>query len=91
MSKREEERQRLLSHAEERGEFDYLEDGFVYYFPAGGGAISAHHLRWIADELDSRNEDWQRQIDEYFTERQRISQEAISAADGEDSDEALFC
>lgn len=68
-SRAERERQRLISTAEATGEFGYLEDGFVYYFPSKGGAIAAYQLRWLADELDSRNEEWAAQIDRYFTEQ----------------------
>lgn len=34
-------------------------DGFVYYWPDGGGSYSAYHLRMIADELDLRNAEWE--------------------------------
>lgn len=57
---------RIIKLADERGEFQALEDGFVYYWPSGGGAISAHQLRLLADELDRRNADWERQLSEYF-------------------------
>lgn len=59
---------RIIQIAEERGEFLYLEDGFLYYAPNGGGAISAHQLRILADELDRRNKDWEEQINKYFEE-----------------------
>lgn len=57
----------IIKKIDERGEFVYLEDGFLYYAPeATGGCISAHELRTIADELDKRNKAWEEQIDEYF-------------------------
>jgi Ca2+-binding EF-hand superfamily protein len=56
----------LIKKIDERGEFVYLEDGFLYYAPEGKGCISAHELRTIADELDKRNKAWEEQIDEYF-------------------------
>ena len=40
-----------------------LEDGFRYFAPGGGGALSADNLRVIADELDSRNAEWSAQVD----------------------------
>lgn len=55
----------------EREEIAKLEDGYSYWFPhmeavrhtsggttGGGGALSAHELRAIADELDRRNSSW---------------------------------
>lgn len=80
MSRADEDRARCISVSQERGEFGCLEDGFVYYFPSKGGAIAAHQLRWLADELDRRNEEWQQQINQYF--EQQISE----AADDPDSD-----
>jgi hypothetical protein len=59
---------RIIKMADEKREFVMLEDGFVYYWPAGAGAISSHQLRQLADELDRRNEDWNKQINEYFDE-----------------------
>lgn len=57
----------IIKMIDKRGEFVYLEDGFLYYAPEGNkGCISAHELRTIADELDKRNKAWEEQIDEYF-------------------------
>lgn len=56
----------IIKKIDERGEFIYLEDGFLYYAPEGKGCISAHELRTIADELDKRNRAWEEQIDESF-------------------------
>ena len=60
--------ERIIQLATERGEFVADVDGFVYYWPDGShhGHLSAHHLRWLADELDRRNAPWQAQIDAYF-------------------------
>lgn len=33
-------------------------DGFYYYFPNGTGFLTSEGLRVIADELDSRNKEW---------------------------------
>lgn len=38
-------------------------DGFVKFWPQKAGCLEAHHLRMLADELDKRNADWQKQID----------------------------
>lgn len=54
---------RLITLAEERGEFLQLEDGYLYYAPSlGNGALSPWMLRAIADELDRRNAPWDEQI-----------------------------
>ena len=64
----EEYRQRIIRMSEERGEFVTDVDGYIYFWPRdGGGHLAAHHLRWLADELDSRNEIWDRQISDYFS------------------------
>ncbi len=71
---------RIIQVADERGEFVYLEDGFLYYEPKGAGVLTAHELRTIADELDRRNKDWDDQINEYFSNRP--GSEAVSGMDG---------
>lgn len=64
------ERQRVIEESDKRGEFWMEVDGFVYFWPrfftGCGGFLSAHQLRWIADELDRRNEAHEREIAEYF-------------------------
>ena len=59
-------RDHIIRKCEEMEEFYKAEDGLVYYGPHGYGMIAAHELRWIADELDRRNQQQQQQIDEYF-------------------------
>jgi hypothetical protein len=56
----EQERQRCIALSEQRGDFVTGDDGYVVYWPASRkvGALSPHHLRWLADELDRRNADW---------------------------------
>lgn len=49
-----------------RKEFVCLEDGFLYYWPSGSGAIAPHELRIIADELDRLNKTWSDIIKEEF-------------------------
>lgn len=44
-----------MSLADERGDLVIFEDGYTYYCPTGGGGLTAHNLRVIADELDRRN------------------------------------
>lgn len=44
-------------------------DGFVYYWPDGGGHYSSYQLRQIADELDMRNSAWSQEIEEYFSKK----------------------
>lgn len=71
----------IIKMADERGEFVYLEDGFLYYAPeATGGCIAAHELRALADELDRRNKTWEDQVNEYFRNQQRS--EASGGMDG---------
>ena len=70
----------IIKMIDERGEFVYLEDGFLYYAPEGKGCISAHELRTIADELDKRNKEWEKQIDEYF--RSGFGSNQIGSDDG---------
>lgn len=45
-----------------------LDDGLYYYWADKGGCWAAHHLRWIAAELDRRNEPMQKEIAKYFEE-----------------------
>lgn len=57
-------RDRVIAMAHERDEFAQLEDGFYYWWPPKtGGAIAAHELRWIADELTAMNRDWEETIE----------------------------
>ena len=70
----------IIKMIDKRGEFVYLEDGFLYYAPEGKGCISAHELRTIADELDKRNKEWEKQIDEYF--RSGFESNQIGSDDG---------
>jgi len=62
------ERQRVIGISEQRGEFVTDVDGYVYWWPDGHehGHLAACHLRWLADELDRRNEAWHKQTNEYF-------------------------
>ena len=73
----------IIKKIDKRGEFVYLEDGFLYYAPEGKGCISAHELRTIADELDKRNKAWEKQIDEYF--RSGLGSDQVGSDDGRPS------
>lgn len=57
----------IIELAEERGEFVKLEDGYVYWYPKGG-AISSYRLRAMADELDRRNADWDKTVEQMWRE-----------------------
>lgn len=58
------ERSRLVAMVEQWKEFITLVDGYVYYWPnpQRAGALSACNLRMIAEELDRRNEAWNREV-----------------------------
>lgn len=61
----------LIQCAETRNEFDYLDDGYQYWFPTNNqGGLTSTQLRIIADELDRRNHKWNQQVQEYFTEHE---------------------
>jgi len=68
METNEDYRQRVIRTSDERKEFVMDVDGFIYWWPDGStrGHMASYHLRWIADEMDRRNADWQKQVDEYF-------------------------
>lgn len=59
-----EERARVVSISTQREEFVTFEDGYCHWWPAGSpnGALSSWHLRVLADELDRRNQRWDKQI-----------------------------
>lgn len=60
------ERERAIEVAEAHKEFYTDVDGYVYWWPDGSphGTHAAHHLRWLADELDKRNAAWDAKIRE---------------------------
>lgn len=58
----------IIEKCEEDGEFDTLEDGFVYWFPNNKGAVSSQDLRNIADELDARNAEWSKVLDNFLSQ-----------------------
>lgn len=64
----EKERLRIIQVVQDDGSFVTDADGFVYYWPTDErkGHLGAHHLRWIADELDRRNDKLNAEIEEYF-------------------------
>lgn len=63
-------KKRVLQVHEERGDFVTDFDGFVKFWPKGMvGYLESYHLRWIADELDKRNQEWTSTINKYFDEQ----------------------
>jgi len=64
----EEYRERIIKVTDERKEFVTDVDGYVYFWPTDScGHFAPHHLRWLADELDKRNADWDKSISDYFS------------------------
>ena len=63
MSKPSDLKQKTINAIGENQELYQSPDGYIYFWPSGeGGAISSEQLRWIADELDRLNKDWDDQI-----------------------------
>lgn len=73
MDKVEEYRQSAIAMSDERKEFVKDVDGYVYWWPDGSqnGHLSSHHLRWIADELDRRNKEWDDNITDFHNDNLR--------------------
>ena len=58
---------RFINSLDEAGDFVFNDDGYIYYCPEkSNGYLSAHQLRFIADELDKRNKPWDDSIAKYF-------------------------
>lgn len=67
MNKKEKFEKTIIKIADQKKEFVTDVDGFIYWWPEGrNGHLAACHLRAIADELDKRNEKWQKEIDDFF-------------------------
>ena len=65
----EETKKRIIEKLEECDCFAPLDCGYIHFWPASGGvAMSAAVLRFIADELDRRNADWDKQFQEQSEE-----------------------
>jgi hypothetical protein len=66
----EEERKRVVSISTAREEFVTFDDGYVHFWPDGSphGALSAWHLRVLADELDRRNRAWDARVQRNLSE-----------------------
>ncbi len=61
-------KKRIIEKLEECDCFAPLDCGYIHFWPASGGvAMSAAVLRFIADELDRRNADWDKQVQEMRT------------------------
>lgn len=64
----EETKKRIIQKLEECDCFAPLDCGYIHFWPACGGvAMSAAVLRFIADEIDRRNEEWDKQVQEMRT------------------------
>lgn len=57
---------KLIEQIDARKEIVQDVDGFRYFVPYEAQQYSAHHLRWIADELDKRNLPLYKQIEKDF-------------------------
>lgn len=58
-----EHKQRLISLLDTRKHFVTGEDGYVIFWPTGNnGAFTSYDLRLMADELDARNKEWDKQV-----------------------------
>ena len=55
-------RARIEKMSEERRDFITLEDGYIYYWPSGQGALNAADLRILADILDTKNAAWNEEV-----------------------------
>lgn len=61
-----------------RDDFVRAEDGLYYYWPIGAsGMYTASHLRWIANQLDNMNTEWETQIHDYFNQQAEAFPEPI--------------
>lgn len=58
----------VVKLAELANEFYTDVDGFVYWEPSKvlAGGLNAPQLRALANELDRRNAEWQKTIEDYF-------------------------
>lgn len=63
-----ERRKRLIEKCDQYREIGPLDDGFQYFWIKDRGALSATDLRIIADELDARNKDLERQLEKDLRE-----------------------
>lgn len=43
-------------------DFVTFDDGYIYWWPDVRGGLSAHDLRVVADELDRRNAEWDKEV-----------------------------
>lgn len=64
MDRKEEFKEQVLKYV--KGEINYSDDGFKYYWPDTGGYLCAEALRIIADELDRQNAGLEKSIKNYF-------------------------
>ena len=58
--------QRVIESCDEQMMLDVGDDGYVHFWLSGprGGYLTANDLRIIADELDRRNAEWHKKVQE---------------------------
>lgn len=59
-------KEKFLQKIRERKDIIANDDGFYVYWPSSSGYLNEFQLRIIADELERLNEDWNKQLNEYF-------------------------
>ncbi len=52
----------IIAAIDKAGDFGPLDDGYIRFWIKDKGCLSSYDLRVIADELDRRNEQWDRQV-----------------------------
>ncbi len=52
----------IIDTFDKAGDFGPLDDGYIRFWIKDKGCLSSYDLRVIADELDRRNEQWDRQV-----------------------------
>lgn len=65
----------LLERVEK--DFVMLECGYWHYWPTGNGALASWLLREIAEELDKRNEKWDKEVNEFFDKLEQKGEEQV--------------
>lgn len=58
----------IVEIADQYHEFEKGDDGYVMWHPCSiiSGGMTSKQLRELADELDRRNEKWDKEVNDYF-------------------------